>query len=188
MRLAFLDWAAHAANSPFRSAELMDEAVAQWRRLAGAATGGPTAIAPQPGDHRFDNPSWRHPPFSLATQAVLLAEDWWSRMVQGPGGVDPRNRRLVAFAVRQLLDRASPSNVAWLNPQVIVATRANGGVNLMTGMRRAGRTMAGRAEGTSMREAFRADAAATRLALSALGVLVARSLAAGCPAGGSGPA
>ena len=47
--LAFLDWAAHAANAPFQTAALGEKALAQWRRLAQAAMGGEKAIAPQAG-------------------------------------------------------------------------------------------------------------------------------------------
>src|SRR5271168_3512307 len=47
--LAFLDWAAHAANAPFQTAELGRAALAQWQRLVRAAMGGKTVIEPQPG-------------------------------------------------------------------------------------------------------------------------------------------
>ncbi len=132
--LAMLDWAAHAGNAPFQTTELLQASFTQWGRLAQAAMGGPPAIAPQPGDRRFEHEAWRQRPFELLSQAVLLGEEWWGKLVQGPGGVDPQNRRIVAFTVRQFLDLASPSNVAWLNPQVIGATSASGGTNIAAGM------------------------------------------------------
>ena len=133
--LAFMDWAAHAANAPFQSAEMARSALTQWQRLAGAAAGGPPAIVPQPEDRRFEHPAWQQPPYDVLTQAVLLGEEWWEGVVQHPGGVDPNNRRMVAFTTRQVLDLVSPSNVAWLNPEVIEATHASGGANLVAGMR-----------------------------------------------------
>ena len=42
---------------------------------------------------------------------------------------------MVAFCMRQWLDLMSPSNVPWLNPEVIQATRTSGGANLATGLR-----------------------------------------------------
>ena len=133
--LAMLDWAAHAGNAPFQMAELLQASFAQWGRLAQAALGGPPAILPQPGDRRFEHEAWRARPYDMLSQAVLLGEEWWGKLVQGPGGVNPQNRRIVAFSVRQFLDLASPSNVAWLNPQVIAATRASGGANFAAGLR-----------------------------------------------------
>jgi polyhydroxyalkanoate synthase subunit PhaC len=133
--LAFLDWAAHATNSPFQTAALASTAIAQWSRLARTAIGAEKPIAPKPDDHRFASPAWQQYPYSLLTQAVLLGEEWLQSVVQSPGGVGRPNERIVAFTVRQWLDLMSPSNVPWLNPEVIETTRASGGANLTAGMR-----------------------------------------------------
>jgi polyhydroxyalkanoate synthase subunit PhaC len=131
--LAFRDWAVHMANAPFQTAALGRTALAQWQRLAHAAMGGEKAIAPQPGDHRFAHPAWQQYPYDLLVQAVLLGEEWCS-VVRSPGGVGRPNERIVAFTVRQWLDLMSPSNVPWLNPEVLEATRATGGRNLLAGL------------------------------------------------------
>ena len=133
--LAFADWAAHAANTPFQTAALGRSAIAQWFRLGRTAMGQETAIQPQSDDHRFAAPGWRDRPYDLMTQAVLLGEEWWASVVRSPGGVGAQNGRIVASTVRQWLDLASPSNVPWLNPEVIAATRASGGQNLAAGLR-----------------------------------------------------
>jgi poly[(R)-3-hydroxyalkanoate] polymerase subunit PhaC len=133
--LALLDWTAHAANSPFQTAALASTALAQWSRLGRTAMGVEKAIAPKPGDHRFASPAWQQYPYNLLTQAVLLGEEWWDSVVQSPGGVGRPNERIVAFTVRQWLDLMSPSNVPWLNPEVVEATRASEGANLSAGMR-----------------------------------------------------
>jgi polyhydroxyalkanoate synthase len=132
--LAFMDWAAHTANAPFKTAALAHTALAQWRRLAGAMAGGDPVITPPPGDHRFANPAWTKPPFNLLTQAVLLGEEWWDQLLHVAPGVSPPNERMVAFTMRQFLDMVSPSNIPWLNPEVIEATRASGGKNLREGL------------------------------------------------------
>jgi polyhydroxyalkanoate synthase len=137
LALAFMDWRAHAANAPFQMAEIMQASLTQWQLLAQVAMGGAPAIVPKPDDRRFEDPAWQVPPFNVMTQAVLLGEAWWDRLVQQPGGVEPQNRRLVAFTVQQVLDLLSPSNVPWLNPQVIAATRATGGANLVAGLEKA---------------------------------------------------
>jgi polyhydroxyalkanoate synthase len=154
--LAFLDWAAHATNSPFQTAALGGTALAQWQRLAHAAMDGERTISPPPGDHRFDHPAWQVRPYSLLTQAVLLGEEWWESVVSAPGGVDPHNERIAAFAMRQWLDLVSPSNFPWLNPEVIEATRASGGANLAAGMQNLLRDQAaGEGDGTTGFEAGR---------------------------------
>jgi polyhydroxyalkanoate synthase len=94
---------------------------------------GADAITPPPGDHRFANPAWQKPPFNLITQSVLLAEEYWERLVHASPGISTQNERMVAFTLRQFLDLISPSNVPWLNPEVINATRASGGKNLIAG-------------------------------------------------------
>lgn len=116
--LAFLDWGVHLANAPFRRVALAKQAVNQLGQLAAAATGAP-AIAPLPTDHRFRGPGWQQPPFNLMSQAFLLAEEWWAEAAAAAPGVDRANQRIVSFGVRQIVDMFSPSNVAWLNPEVI---------------------------------------------------------------------
>jgi len=132
--LALLDWAAHAANAPFQTAELGQVALTQWLRLVQAALSGQSVAVPPPGDHRFDHPAWQQPPYHLLTQAVLLGESWWDSVVRRPGGVGRHNQRIVAFTVRQWLDLVSPSNVPWLNPEVIKATGTSGGANVVAGI------------------------------------------------------
>ena len=131
--LACLDWAAHAANAPFQTAYLGRIALDQWARLFRSAMGQDEPIAPKPGDRRFADPAWQQRPFSLMTRAVLLGEEWWDQVARSPGGVDPHNRRLVAFTLRQWLDMISPSNIPWLNPEVVDATLKTGGRNLLAG-------------------------------------------------------
>jgi polyhydroxyalkanoate synthase len=133
--LAFMDWAAHTANAPFQTASLARTAIGQWQRLARTMLGGENSIAPQPGDHRFAHPSWQQRPYNLLTQSVLLGEEWLGKAVKNTGGVSAPNERMVAFTVRQFLDIVSPSNIPWFNPEVIEATRASGGRNLVEGLK-----------------------------------------------------
>ena len=141
--LAFLDWGVHLGNAPFRRVELMQNAIRQCARFA-AALGGAPAATPLPHDPRFRDPAWRQPPFALIAQAFLLSEEWWANAATGPAGVNRVNQRIVSFGIRQLADMVSPSNLPWLNPEVIRATvqssgqnAVNGAVNLLTDMRQA---------------------------------------------------
>jgi polyhydroxyalkanoate synthase len=135
LALAWLDWAAHAANTPFQTADLGRSALAQWTRLGRMAMGLESPIAPAPDDRRFADPAWAQPPFHLLVQAVLLNEAWWDSVVRNQPGVGQPNQRIVAFNTRQTLDLLSPSNMPWLNPEVITETQATGGRNLIAGLR-----------------------------------------------------
>jgi polyhydroxyalkanoate synthase len=147
--LAVLDWRAHAANAPFETSDIMRTAITQWQRLAQACLGQETVIEPAAGDRRFADPAWQKRPYALLTQAVLLGEEFWNKLVCGAPGMDPHNRRMLSFTVRQWLDMMSPSNVPWLNPEVIAATRASGGANLVEGMRNLKRDMTAKGAGSA---------------------------------------
>jgi polyhydroxyalkanoate synthase subunit PhaC len=130
--LAFLDWATHLANAPFRRLELAQSAIRQLDRLLEAAWGG-TVIVPAPDDHRFNAARWRDLPFNLVHQSFLLAEEWWVAACSAPAGTARADERIVSFSARQWIDMFSPSNVPWLNPEVIDATINTFGHNLLRG-------------------------------------------------------
>jgi polyhydroxyalkanoate synthase len=130
--LAFADWTLHAANTPFRTLGLGLEAARSgaefWTSLL---TGQWTS--PDPLDHRFSHPLWRDPPFAVWREAFLRSERWVDQATRGPPGVKVQNERVVNFSTRQWLDVWSPSNAPWMNPEVIEATRASEGANLIHG-------------------------------------------------------
>ena len=133
--LAFLDWAAHSANAPghrFNQFQHMAERFQHLMRLAYGLTSDP-AIKPALSDHRFADPAWTKWPYNLIHQQFLLFEDWWDRKTTGLPGVSKHSERIVHFTARQLLDAWSPSNLPWLNPEVMSATVAAGGSNLLWG-------------------------------------------------------
>ena len=133
LAMAYLDWATHLANAPHRRAELLRSAASHWLSLMQAAM-DEEVIESGAGDHRFTDPAWHKPPFSLYRQAFLLAEDWWSEATAALPGVARRHERIVSFATRQLVDVFSPTNLPWLNPEVIDATVATLGTNFVEGM------------------------------------------------------
>jgi polyhydroxyalkanoate synthase len=153
--LAFMDWAAHTANAPFKTASLAKTAFTQWQRLGTAMLGGEPVITPPAGDHRFASPAWAKPPFNLMTQSVLLGEEWWDQLIHVAPGVSLPNERMVAFTMRQFLDMISPSNSPWLNPEVIEATRTTGGHNLVTGLHNFLRDQTAPKDGESAMKGFK---------------------------------
>ncbi|MFO1027880.1 MAG: alpha/beta fold hydrolase [Acetobacteraceae bacterium] len=131
--MALLDWGVHMANAPFQATALGLQAAVQMARLPAAALGG-TMISPSPSDHRFADPAWSQPPFSVLSQSFLLMEEWLAQVAARPAGVSRGNQRVVSFLFRQLADIVSPSNLPWLNPEVIRTTTACGGRNFLHGL------------------------------------------------------
>jgi polyhydroxyalkanoate synthase len=121
---AWLDWSMHLLASPEKCAELL--------RLG--VTPGTMDLSAE-GDKRFADPAWSALPYHQFAQAFLATQDWWTDATTGVGGVDPKKADIVRFAARQWLDMMSPANFAATNPKVIARTQAEGGQNLVRGLR-----------------------------------------------------
>lgn len=132
MGAAMLDWGTHLANAPFRRAALTAEGVATAAAACAAWAGG-TEIAPDPHDHRFSAAPWERFPFHAIAQSFLLAGAWVDQAMSGLRGVSPENERIARFTARQMMDVFSPSNVPWLNPEIIDAAMETRGHSLADG-------------------------------------------------------
>ena len=129
---AWWDWAAHLAASPGHRAELMASAATKTAAvLSGTAAGGYADKAR--ADVRFDDEAWRSWPFSFWAAAHKAQEEWWAEAVSGLRGQSADHEKVNAFAVRQLLDMASPSNFMASNPEVQRQTLRESGQNLLRG-------------------------------------------------------
>lgn len=142
---AWADWAIHAANRPFHMGEQMRAAFGQWQHLGRILMGAEPPVAPLPNDHRFADPAWGQAPYAALVQAVLLGEAWWQQLIAAPEGVARHNRALLAFQVQQWLDLLSPSNLPWVNPEILAATRESAGANLRAGLANFLRELSGEA-------------------------------------------
>jgi polyhydroxyalkanoate synthase len=136
---AYLDWAAHLTFLPGKRARLVEKAIKKSTRFANYATRQAIGAEPEPcidplpQDHRFDYAGWREPPFNLIYQSFLLTQQWWHNAMVDVRGVTHQHEKMVAFATRQMLDVFSPSNFLFTNPEVLEATRAESGLNLIRG-------------------------------------------------------
>jgi polyhydroxyalkanoate synthase len=137
---AYLDWATHLAAAPGKRAQLLDKAVRKAVRFGNSAYHGALegraakwCIEPLPQDHRFTSPDWQLYPFNFIAQAFLLQQQWWHNATTGVRGVSKSHENMVAFAARQFLDMAAPSNFLLTNPEVLKRTIATGGLNLVHG-------------------------------------------------------
>jgi polyhydroxyalkanoate synthase len=136
---AWFDWLSHLSRAPGRQLELMALAQIYAARLAGLALhdGASPALPfePQPDDRRFGHPGWRKAPYYYFAQAFLAQEAWWREATKLVRGMQPKDSARTAFLARQLLDAASPSNVPWLNPQIVERTLDEHGANLARGLK-----------------------------------------------------
>lgn len=130
LALAFQDWGLHLANAPGRRTALGVAGLSAMQRLFQPAYW----TDPAPNDRRFRNPSWAQFPFNVLEQSFLLMEDWWRQATVQLPGVTKRHADIVSFTARQLLDIASPSNLAWTNPEVLRKTAETGGLNFVHGL------------------------------------------------------
>ena len=124
-------------------AKLAEAQVALWtdyaklahttmQRFLGIAP--PPVIEPEAGDRRFVDDAWAHNPvFDSLKQAYLLTCRAWEDLVADMDGLDEKARDKLAFSFRQTADALAPSNFALTNPEVIRATVASGGRNLVEG-------------------------------------------------------
>lgn len=135
---AWAHWASRLAAAPDRQHKLAAQARDSMARLISDAarpgTRGEPPFAPKPHDHRFDHPDWQKPPFRMWQQGFLAIEDWWDAATDSLPGLDRQDARRARFMARQMLDVMSPSNCLALNPEIIAASVASGGQNLVRGL------------------------------------------------------
>ena len=135
----YFQWWAHLALSPGKQMELLEKAGRKLARLliyAGQAATDPATppcIAPLPQDRRFSGEDWRAWPYNLIYQSFLLTQQWWHNATTEIDGVSAADERAIAFVARQVLDHYAPSNFIGTNPEILKATVAQRGMNLVRG-------------------------------------------------------
>ncbi|MFL5259413.1 MAG: PHA/PHB synthase family protein [Hyphomicrobiales bacterium] len=107
---------------------------ATWKRLLGEET-GPVA-SPERNDRRFTDRDWKeHAFFDFLKQFYLISARWAVDLVKKADGIDEHTRRKARFYVEQIANAFSPSNFALTNPEVLRATLASNGANLVEGLK-----------------------------------------------------
>ena len=136
---AWTDWALHLELALGKQEALAMRAATFLLRLGfwlpRAAIGEPEnpPLRPPEGDRRFADEGWSAYPFNAIVQGFLVADDWWREATRQVPGLVRRHEAEVAFMARQILDIAAPTNIPWLNPEIIRRTLQEGGFNLLRG-------------------------------------------------------
>ena len=108
-----------------------------WESTARRMLGGQaaTVVEPAPGDRRFKAEAWReNEVFDFIKQSYLLTANAMQEMVGKLHGLDEKERGRVAFYTRQFADAFAPTNFPLTNPDVLKATLASNGDNLVKGL------------------------------------------------------
>ncbi|MBV8354502.1 MAG: class I poly(R)-hydroxyalkanoic acid synthase, partial [Candidatus Eremiobacteraeota bacterium] len=99
--------------------------------------GSPAIVEPEPGDRRFANEAWtKNPALNAIKQAYLLVGQAFLEAIDRTD-VDPKVKRRARFFAKQFIDMMSPTNVPWLNPEVMESMVRTGGQSLVEGWKHA---------------------------------------------------
>ncbi|MGO8800425.1 MAG: class I poly(R)-hydroxyalkanoic acid synthase [Roseiarcus sp.] len=133
--------AEHYYSDPQRAfqaqAALSTQFLALWAATLKRLNGEPVEpiAAPEPTDKRFADPEWRtNPYFDFLAQAYVMTTRWAGDLVKKADALDPHTRDKAQFYVRQLAAAVSPSNFIATNPELMRATLAESGENLVRGV------------------------------------------------------
>ena len=108
-----------------------------WESTARRMLGGDAqpVVQPAPGDRRFRAQAWQENEiFDFIKQSYLLTANAMQDMVGKLNGLDEKERGRVAFYTRQFADALAPTNFPLTNPDVLNATLASNGDNLVKGL------------------------------------------------------
>ena len=135
----YFEWFAHLLLSPGKQLQLIEKAQRKTARLTAYAAKSrdpntPPCIEPLAQDRRFNHETWRTWPYNLYYQSFLMTQQWWHNATTDIDGLSERDEQALAFVTRQMIDHFSPSNFVWTNPEVMQATLAQGGDNLVRGL------------------------------------------------------
>jgi len=130
-------WTEEAEKFTRLQTDFWSEGLKLWEHFLPAGTGEPLPDSPADKDRRFSAPQWRaNPMFDLIRQSYLMLSDVLLKSVDTIEGFDPKQREQIRFATRNFVDALSPSNFAFINPQVIEQTVTTRGENLLLGLKR----------------------------------------------------
>jgi polyhydroxyalkanoate synthase len=108
-----------------------------WESTALKLMGGEAKplVEPPPGDRRFRAEEWRNNEiFDFLKQSYLLTANAMQETVGSLSGMSEQERRRALFFTRQFVDAFSPTNFPFTNPDVLKATIASNGENLLKGL------------------------------------------------------
>ena len=133
---AWWDWLLNLAKEPPQQLKLAEDAMAKTAEtlaFAAQAAASHEPLSPAAGDARFEGTAWSQWPFNVYAHAYRNYADWWQNALATVPGVAPENKRTLEFMARNALEAVSPDHYLATNPELLDATRAEAGKNLVRG-------------------------------------------------------
>jgi polyhydroxyalkanoate synthase subunit PhaC len=132
---AWWDWYLNLAKDPPKQLQILQDAVTKAADIWSFAvrSGAGERVAPAPGDARFSGDPWTQWPFNLYAHTYKSYVDWWQNAWSNVPGVGADSARTLEFMARNTLETLSPANYLATNPELLDATRAEAGKNLIRG-------------------------------------------------------
>jgi len=133
---AWWDWLLNLAKEPPQQLQLAEDAMAKTAEtlaFAVQASASREPLSPAAGDARFEGTAWSQWPFNVYAHAYRNYAEWWQNALAAVPGVAPANQRTLEFVARNALETVSPANYLATNPELLDATRAEAGQNLVRG-------------------------------------------------------
>ena len=109
-----------------------------WQNAWSKALGTPTEpmATPARNDKRFKDKDWQeNTVFDFLKQFYLISTNWAQDFVKNADGLDEHTRLKARFYVEQIANAFSPSNFPVSNPEILRATLATNGANLIEGLK-----------------------------------------------------
>ncbi len=109
-----------------------------WQNAWAKALGTPSEpmAVPARNDKRFKDRDWQeNTVFDFLKQFYLISANWAQDFVKNAEGLDEHTRQKAKFYVEQILNALSPSNFPVSNPEILRATLASNGANLIEGLK-----------------------------------------------------
>jgi len=139
-----MDWAIHLTVDGDKHAQIMrlllDDVISLPRYWAShlfeRENQPPQADTRRAGrpDHRFSHPHWHLPPYAWLRDWHYAMERVADLAVTDVRGVGPRTARWAEHGAHLWMDACAPSNVPWINPEVIASALGSGGATLWRGL------------------------------------------------------
>ena len=138
---AFLELTAKMMADPAKMMQaqmsLWQDYMSLWQHTAERMMGHESdpVIEPERGDRRFKHDEWsENQVFDFIKQSYLLTARWMQSTANDVDGLDEQTAKKIDFYTRQFVDAMAPSNFVMTNPEVLEATIASKGENLVRGL------------------------------------------------------
>ena len=135
LRSAFVALARRPATATRALGELTLEQLAVGLDVARAVLDaeGEPAVQPDAGDRRFGDRAWRTNPILRGVLGSYLTTARWAHRTLDSLELPEQTRAKAQFGLGLLLDALAPSNLPWVNPEVVKEAYDTGGLSAVKG-------------------------------------------------------